>query len=58
MIRAEPLLLKPGSFMPSAPDWVPVPMPPDFALEASGFQAAVYATLATVLFRVLAIIFN
>ncbi|HXI73221.1 MAG TPA: TRIC cation channel family protein [Verrucomicrobiae bacterium] len=59
LIRAEPLLLKPGQFYALA------------ALTGAGayaaltlhwkvpaFHAAFYATLATVLFRVLAIIFN
>ena len=59
LIRTEPLLLKPGQFYAFA------------ALTGAGaytaltlhwrlpaFHAAIYATLATVLFRVLAIIFN
>lgn len=59
LVRAEPLLLKPGQFYALAAlagALAYVALTQYFKIPA--FDAAVYATLATVLFRVLAIIFN
>ena len=59
LIRAEPLLLKPGQFYAFAAltgAAAYAALTEHWKLPA--FQAAIFATLATVVFRVLAIIFN
>ena len=58
-IRAEPLLLKPGQFYVLAAllgSCLYVGL--TLGCQLSGLPAAIYATLATVIFRVLAIVFN